>query len=87
MMPSHSPSFVDRAAEAEAQIMFFTEGNLPAARFAQVVRRVQCTATIRATGGAAGLGMVTVEIEDPLMEFGICKQRLVQGRRPSRQLR
>jgi hypothetical protein len=78
---------VDRAAEAEAQVMFFAECYEPAARFAQVVRRVQCAATIRAAGGTAGLGTVTVEIEDPFMEFGICKQCLVQGRRPSRQHR
>jgi len=67
--------------------MFFAKRYQPAARFAQVVRRVQWAATIRAAGGAAGLGTVTVKIEDPFMEFRICKQRLVQGRHPSWQRR
>jgi hypothetical protein len=63
--------------------VLFAEGYQPAARFAQVVRHVQWAATIRAAGGAADRGTITVEIEDPFMEFGVCKQRLVQGRHPS----
>jgi hypothetical protein len=77
------PAALDRAAEAEAQVVLGAETTGPAARLAWVSGRMQPAAAQLASLGPAGVGNILVTGEQKIVESDIGQQGCVQGSRPS----
>ena len=73
---------IDRAAEAETQVVLGAEAAQPALRLASETSRVQTAAAVPASAGASRVGEIAIDGEQEIVESGIGQESCVQRMRP-----